>query len=310
MNTPFAIEITGLTKTYAGGTEALKGVDLTIKQGDFFALLGPNGAGKSTTIGVMTSLVNKTAGQVKIMGVDLSQHPAEAKKYLGVVPQEININVFETCTQTLLNQAAYYGVPRKQAKTKAVELLAQLGLADKANTQVRGLSGGMKRRLMIARALIHDPQILILDEPTAGVDIEVRKTMWEFVVELNKKGTTVILTTHYLEEAENLCKNIAIIDNGVVLKNTSIKRLLNSLDREIMVFYLAQPLDKTPDLGAFPCTLVDADTLEVELKKGQTISDVFVHLCQHNIAVTSVRNKANRLEMLFMDIVQNKRKSS
>ncbi len=307
MNRPFAIEIKGLTKTYADGTQALKSIDLAIKQGDFFALLGPNGAGKSTTIGVITSLVNKTAGQVKVMGVDLHKKPAKAKSYLGVVPQEININVFETCTQILLNQAAYYGVPRKLAKQRAIKLLKQLSLSNKANSKASNLSGGMRRRLMIARALIHEPQILILDEPTAGVDIEIRQTMWTFITDLNKKGTTIILTTHYLEEAEKLCKNIAIIDNGRVLKNTSIKRLLNSLDREIMVFYLVDPLSITPDLGDFPCHLTEPDILEVELKKGQTMSDVFKYLCKYNIKVTSVRNKANRLEMLFMNIVQQKR---
>lgn len=307
MSKPFAIEINGLTKTYADGTEALKGIDLAIKQGDFFALLGPNGAGKSTAIGIMTSLINKTTGQIKIMGVDLHKNPSEAKKYLGVVPQEININVFEKCTQILLNQAAYYGVPRKLAKQRAVKLLEQLGLSNKANKQANNLSGGMRRRLMIARALIHDPQILILDEPTAGVDIEIRQSMWAFITDLNKRGTTIILTTHYLEEAEKLCKNIAIIDNGLVLKNTSIKRLLNSLDRETMVFYLAEPLSTTPHLGDFPCELVEPDTLEVELKKGQTISDVFKYLCKHSIKVSSVRNKANRLETLFMNIVQQKR---
>ena len=209
--------------------------------------------------------------------------------------------------QTLLNQAAYYGVPRKLAKQRATQLLEQLDLLKKVNKPVSNLSGGMRRRLMIARALIHQPKILILDEPTAGVDIEIRQSMWEFITDLNKKGTTIILTTHYLEEAEKLCKNIAIIDNGVVLKNTSTKNLLNSLDKETMVFYLAESLSTKPALGDFPCELVDPDTLEVELNKGQTISDVFNYLCKQNINVTSVRNKANRLEMLFMNIVQEKR---
>jgi ABC-2 type transport system ATP-binding protein len=300
----YALEISALKKTYKGGFQALKGIDLKVQQGDFFALLGPNGAGKSTTIGVLTSLVNKTSGQVKIFGHDIDVELEAAKSYLGLVPQEFNFNQFESLLTILINQAGYYGVGRKLALIRAEKYLKQLELWDKRNDAARMLSGGMKRRLMIARALMHEPQILILDEPTAGVDIELRRSMWDFLRELNQKGITIILTTHYLEEAEMLCRNIAIIDSGVIVKDTDMKSLLATLDSETLIFD-AQNLTADVSLSGFDSRLIDGHTLEVDLKKGQWVNDVFNQFNEKNIQVNSMRNKSNRLEELFVKLVAN-----
>ena len=299
---PIALSISGLKKIYKGGFQALKGIDLTVQKGDFFALLGPNGAGKSTTIGVITSLVNKTAGQVKVFGVDIDEDLEKAKSYLGLVPQEFNFNQFEPLLNILVNQAGYYGVDRKTALIRAEKYLKQLELWDKRHDAGRMLSGGMKRRLMIARALMHEPQILILDEPTAGVDIEVRRTMWDFLRELNKQGVTIILTTHYLEEAEMLCRNIAIINHGEIVENTDMKSLLAKLDIETFVLDL-QPTDVTIELNAIESRQLDNHTLEVDLTKQQSLNDVFQQLSQQNVNVLSMRNKSNRLEALFVNLI-------
>ena len=261
----YALEINQLSKTYANGIQAVKNIDLRVKSGDFFALLGANGAGKSTTIGLITTLVNKSTGRIKIHGYDLETQTSEAKSCLGLVPQEINLSIFETCEQILLNQAGYYGVPRKLAKFRADELLERLGLEDKKRSIVRHLSGGMKRRLMIARALIHQPKVLILDEPTAGVDIEIRRSMWEFLTDTNAKGTTIILTTHYLEEAEQLCKNIAIIDKGSIIKNTSMKTLLNSLNHQTFIFNTLNTIHELPEIDLFKTQLIDANIFELQV---------------------------------------------
>ncbi|MEW6989085.1 ABC transporter ATP-binding protein [Colwelliaceae bacterium 6441] len=297
-----ALEISGLEKVYKGGFTALKGIDLKVKQGDFFALLGPNGAGKSTTIGVITSLVNKTAGQVKVFGHDIDQELEAAKSYLGLVPQEFNFNQFESLLKILVNQAGYYGVERSLAHQRAEKYLKQLDLWDKRNDAGRMLSGGMKRRLMIARALMHEPQVLILDEPTAGVDIELRRSMWDFLRELNGQGITIILTTHYLEEAEMLCRNIAIIDSGVIVENTDMKSLLAKLDVETIVLDL-KPCCTEPKLEGFCSRVIDDHTLEVDVKKSQRINDVFIQLTAQDIDVLSMRNKSNRLEELFVSLV-------
>ncbi|MDG1750930.1 MAG: ABC transporter ATP-binding protein [Thalassotalea sp.] len=297
-----ALEISGLKKVYKGGFQALKGIDLTVKQGDFFALLGPNGAGKSTTIGVITSLVNKTAGEVKVFGHDIDQELEAAKSYLGLVPQEFNFNQFESLMRILVNQAGYYGVERSVAHERAEKYLKQLDLWDKRNDAGRMLSGGMKRRLMIARALMHEPQVLILDEPTAGVDIELRRSMWEFLRELNSQGITIILTTHYLEEAEMLCRNIAIIDSGVIVENTDMKSLLAKLDVETIVLDLSVG-GAEPKLADFCYRIIDDHTVEVDIKKSQRINDVFSQLTEQNINVLSLRNKSNRLEELFVSII-------
>lgn len=307
-----AIEIHNLRKTYAlgrssqgptaGKFEALKGIDLIVERGDFFALLGPNGAGKSTLIGILASLVMKTAGTCKIMGVDIDQDVAKAKSHLGLVPQEFNLNIFEPPSQILINQAGYYGIPAGVAKKRAEKYLTQLGIIDKADTPTRMLSGGMKRRLMIARALIHEPQILILDEPTAGVDIELRKLIWSFLTELNRNGTTIILTTHYLEEAENLCRNIAIIDNGMIIANTQMKKLLSKLNEQTYVADLAKPVKKTPALRHFTAKLMDPYTLEIPVKRSQPISALFAEFAAKKIAVKNIREKTNRLEQLFLEL--------
>jgi len=298
-----ALSITGLQKTYKNGFTALKRINLQVKQGDFFALLGPNGAGKSTTIGIITSLINKTEGHVSILGIDLHKSPAHAKSFLGVVPQEINLNIFETPMQILVNQAGYYGVPRGIAKERAEHYLKQMDLWSKREVQARMLSGGMKRRLMIARALMHEPKILILDEPTAGVDVEIRQSMWNFLTDLNKRGVTIVLTTHYLEEAENLCNKVAIINKGEIIANTTMKALLMQLESETVVLYPSQALLQVPQLEHFICQLVDERTLEVDVKKGQTLTELFAALSQQNIAIASMRNKSNRLEKLFIDMV-------
>ncbi len=304
-----ALKISALEKTYKGGFQALKGIDLTVKQGDFFALLGPNGAGKSTTIGVITSLVNKTAGQVSVFGYDIDNELEAAKSYIGLVPQEFNFNQFEPLMKILINQAGYYGVERSVAVERAEKYLKQLDLWDKKDSAARMLSGGMKRRLMIARALMHEPKMLILDEPTAGVDIELRRSMWDFLRELNQQGITIILTTHYLEEAEMLCRNIAIIDSGIIVENTDMKSLLAKLDIETFVFDL-KPNSKPAQLKEFCCRVIDDHTLEVDVKKSQTINQVFTQLSEQDIDVLSMRNKSNRLEELFVSLVGSGQESA
>ncbi|MDE3272639.1 ABC transporter ATP-binding protein [Pseudoalteromonas sp. G4] len=301
-----ALEIVGLEKTYSNGVQAVKGIDLTVEKGDFFALLGANGAGKSTTIGVISSLVNKTKGTVKVFGHDIDTDLGKAKTNLGLVPQEFNFSQFETLNQILVNQAGYYGVPRAEAHKRADELLAQLGLADKKDKQARTLSGGMKRRLMIARALMHKPQLLILDEPTAGVDIELRRSMWEFLKEINQQGVTIILTTHYLEEAEMLCKNIAIIDKGQIIENTNMKSLLAKLDKETFILDLKQPTSAF-SLDDYTTRVIDDHTIEVDVEKSQGLNGVFDALSASGNTVLSMRNKANRLEELFVAIVEKGR---
>lgn len=299
-----ALEIKDLQKIYKGDFHALKGISLSVEQGDFFALLGPNGAGKSTSIGVITSLVNKTSGTVKVFGHDIDKELEKAKSYIGLVPQEFNFNQFESLMRILVNQAGYYGVERSVAVKRAEKYLKQLDLWEKRDNAARMLSGGMKRRLMIARALMHEPKVLILDEPTAGVDIELRRSMWEFLRELNAQGITIILTTHYLEEAEMLCRNIAIIDSGQIVENTSMKQLLATLDIE--TFVLDLPLNSVaPSLEDFTYRVIDDHTLEVDVKKTQGLNGVFAQLSEQGVQVLSMRNKSNRLEELFVRLVAN-----
>ncbi|MGK0249484.1 MAG: ABC-2 type transport system ATP-binding protein [Oleispira sp.] len=298
-----ALSIQGLEKVYGNGFKALKGIDLTVQKGDFFALLGPNGAGKSTILGIVSSLVQKTSGSVSIMGHDLVTDTFAAKQCLGVVPQEFNFNQFEKVYDIVITQAGYYGLTAKQVAAHAEVLLKALDLWDKRDETSRMLSGGMKRRLMIARALIHKPQILILDEPTAGVDIELRRSMWEFMKKLNAEGTTIILTTHYLEEAEQLCKNIAIINNGEIVTNTSVRKLLSQLKTETFILDVEGDLDNLPKLTDFEWVNV-GDCLEVTVTKGQSLNDVFSALIDANIQVRSMRTKASRLEELFVNLVQ------
>lgn len=302
----YALELEKLTKTYAGGVQALKGIDLTVEAGDFYALLGPNGAGKSTTIGIISSLVNKTSGRVRVFGYDLQRDVVNAKRQLGLVPQEFNFNQFETVMQIVVSQAGLYGVEKADAVKRAEKYLKQLDLWDKRNERARMLSGGMKRRLMIARALMHEPKLLILDEPTAGVDIELRRSMWTFLQELNAQGTTIILTTHYLEEAEMLCRNIGIIQSGDLVENTSMKGLLSKLKSETFILDLAakSPL---PKLEGFQYRLIDTSTLEVEVLRGQGLNSVFSQLSHQGVQVLSMRNKANRLEELFVDLVNGRK---
>nr|WP_136250595.1 ABC transporter ATP-binding protein [Ningiella ruwaisensis] len=301
-----ALSIKGLEKTYAGGVRALKGIDLEVEQGDFYALLGPNGAGKSTTIGIICSLVNKSAGAVSVFGFDSVQDEVEAKSCIGLVPQEFNFNQFETLMQIVVNQAGYYGVPRALAKERAQKYLKQLDLWDKRNARARELSGGMKRRLMIARALMHEPKMLILDEPTAGVDIEVRRSMWSFLKEINEQGITIILTTHYLEEAEMLCRNIGIIDKGEIVENTSMKALLATLNIETFVFDIEQGANSVA-IPEFETRALDDTTLEVDVPKEAGLNAVFERFANQNIKVMSMRNKANRLEELFVRLVESGR---
>ena len=303
-----ALNIQGLRKVYKNGVEAVKGIDLQVEQGDFFALLGPNGAGKSTTIGVISSLVNKTEGLVEVFGHSIDNKLEAAKQELGLVPQEFNFSQFETLNQILVNQAGYYGVPRKLAHERAEKYLEKLGLLDKKDKQARTLSGGMKRRLMIARALMHEPKLLILDEPTAGVDIELRRSMWEFLREINEQGVTIILTTHYLEEAELLCKNIAIIDQGTIVENTTIKALLAKLDKETFVLDLQSPV-KPVELEGYDFAMTDDHTLEVEVAKSQGLNTVFSQLSSQGNTVLSMRNKANRLEELFVSLLEQGREA-
>ncbi len=303
-----ALEISGLKKTYQGGVEALKGIDLTVKQGDFFALLGPNGAGKSTTIGVISSLVNKSAGKVKVFGYDIDSDLEQAKAQLGLVPQEFNFSQFEKVIQIVTHQAGFYGVPKAEAKIRAEKYLRQLDLWEKRDMPARTLSGGMKRRLMIARALMHEPKLLILDEPTAGVDIEIRRSMWTFLKDLNEQGVTIILTTHYLEEAEMLCRNIGIIDKGRLIENTSMKNLLGKLGRETFLLDLA-PGSAVPEVPEFNGRMPDERTLEVDLDKSQSLNSLFEQLSNQQVQVVSMRNKANRLEELFVNLVEEGRKA-
>jgi ABC-2 type transport system ATP-binding protein len=299
-----ALSIQGLEKVYGNGFKALKGIDLTVQQGDFFALLGPNGAGKSTTLGIVSSLVQKTGGNVSIMGHDLVTDSFAAKQCLGVVPQEFNFNQFEKVYDIIITQAGYYGLTAKQVAGYAEVLLRALDLWDKRNELSRMLSGGMKRRLMIARALIHKPQVLILDEPTAGVDIELRRSMWEFMQKLNEEGTTIILTTHYLEEAEQLCKNIAIINTGEIIINTSVRDLLSQLTTETFVFDVEGDLTRLPELPQYQVAFVGDDCIEITMEKGQNLNEVFVLLIEAGLQVRSMRTKANRLEELFVGLVQ------
>ena len=299
----YALEINQLHKAYDNGFEALKGISLKVAQGDFFALLGPNGAGKSTTLGVVSSLVNKTSGSVKVFGHDLDIEVSQAKCMMGVVPQEFNFNMFEKVEDVIVQQAGYYGIARDEAVRRAEQLLTQLGLWDKRFEASRTLSGGMKRRLMIARALVHQPKLLILDEPTAGVDIELRRSMWEFLTRINEQGTTIILTTHYLEEAENLCRNIAIIDHGEIIKHSPMRELLKTINTETIVLDLQQPLLHPPEVEGYRLLLVNGTHIEVTLNQGQDINTVFVALSAVGIKVTSMRNKTNRLEELFVNLV-------
>lgn len=302
MSSVAALELIGLKKNYSNGVQALKGIDLTVQSGDFYALLGPNGAGKSTTIGIISSLVNKTSGQVKIFGYDLDTDNVNAKRQLGLVPQEFNFNPFETVWQIVANQGGYYGLPRKLALSRAEKYLRILDLWDKRNSRARMLSGGMKRRLMIARALVHEPKLLILDEPTAGVDIELRRSMWEFLREINQQGITIILTTHYLEEAEMLCRNIGIIQHGELIANTSMKNLLANAKNETLVFdYL--PIDQQPRLDGYNYKMVEPGTIEIEIDKSHGLNPLFKLFEEQQINVISMHNKGNRLEELFIDLV-------
>jgi ABC-2 type transport system ATP-binding protein len=300
-----ALQIRDLKKTYKGGLVALKGVSLDVMEGDFFALLGPNGAGKTTLIGIISSLVNKTSGSVSIFGHDLETDSAAAKACIGLVPQEFNFNMFEPVIEVVANQAGYYGIERKEAFSRAEKYLKHLDLWDKRRIMARNLSGGMKRRLMVARALVHDPRLLILDEPTAGVDIEIRRSMWRFLKEINAAGTTIILTTHYLEEAESLCRNIAIIDEGSLIENTSTKQLLNTLHMETFVLDLEAPLSQLPEPGRHKLNWVDTHTIEAEICRDDSINTLFTELSEQGIQVRSMRNKTNRLEELFMNLVEN-----
>lgn len=303
-NHAHALVLEGLKKTYKGGVEAVKGISLTVEQGDFFALLGPNGAGKSTTIGIISSLVQKTAGSVKVFDFDIDKQLEEAKLCIGLVPQEFNFNQFETVLQIVVNQAGYYGVPKAVALERAQKYLTQLDLWEKRNSQSRTLSGGMKRRLMIARALMHEPKLLILDEPTAGVDIELRRSMWEFLKQINQQGVTIILTTHYLEEAEMLCRNIGIIDKGVLVECTSMKALLSKLNLETFILDMRHDISVAPTLYGMVCRLTDPHTLEVDVAKEHNLNDVFTQLTAANVEVLSMRNKSNRLEELFVELVK------
>jgi ABC-2 type transport system ATP-binding protein len=302
----FALEIKDLKKVYAGGTEALKGISLNVKEGDFYALLGPNGAGKSSTIGIIGTLVTKTSGSVKIFDADIDNNVAIAKSMLGVVSQEINFSQFEKVLDIVTTQAGFYGIKKSIAEPKVEEMLKRLGLWDKRNDQARTLSGGYKRRLMIAKALIHDPKLLILDEPTAGVDIELRREMWSFLKEINENGTTIILTTHYLEEAEQLCRNIGIIDHGEIVADTSMKDLLSRLDVQGFVMDLDKPLDKKPTVEGFELKLEDSSTLVAAVNKDKSINSLFDELNKLGIKVKSMRNESNRLEELFIEMIKKK----
>lgn len=299
-----ALTIENLQKVYGNGFEALKGISLDVQQGDFFALLGPNGAGKSTTIGIICSLVAKSAGKVSVFDIDIDEDFPAAKKYIGIVPQEFNFNMFEKVFDILVNQAGFYGLPRELAKERAEKYLRALGLWEKRNEPGRNLSGGMKRRLMIARALVHEPKLLILDEPTAGVDIEMRRSMWDFLRQINADGTTIILTTHYLEEAEALCRHIAIINNGEIAEHSSMKALLRRLHREVFILDCVEELPEEMQINGFSSRRVDTHSLEVEVEKGQHINQVFAELDRQGIHIGSMRNRANRLEEMFVNLLE------
>ncbi len=300
-----AVTIKKLRKTYKNGFQALNDIDLNVEEGDFFALLGPNGAGKTTLIGILSSLVTKTDGKIFIFGKDLDTEPQVIKSYIGLVPQEFNFSVFDKVLDIAITEAGYHGLPRKLALERAQKYLKQLDLWDKRHVTPRMLSGGMKRRLMIVRALIHEPRLLILDEPTAGVDIEIRQDMWEFLRKINQNGTTIILTTHYLEEAENLCRHLAIINNGKIIKHTSMHQLLNQLKVETFVLYLKHPMLQLPDLPEYALQSIDETTLEVSLNESQTMNDLFNRLSAYNIEITRMRNKRNRLEELFIHLINH-----
>jgi ABC-2 type transport system ATP-binding protein len=301
-----ALSIRNLTKTYANGVQALKGIDFDVDAGDFYALLGPNGAGKTTAIGIITSLVNKSAGTVEIFGHDIDRELEAAKACIGLVPQELNMNLFDTVENIVVNQAGYYGIDRRTACQRAEKYLTELRLWDRRGDAARALSGGMKRRLMIARALIHEPKLLILDEPTAGVDIEIRRSMWEFLRHINESGTTIILTTHYLEEAENLCRHVAIIDEGTIIEDAPMSAVLRKLQREVFVLNLRDPLSAAPELQGFETALIDECEIEVAIDAKDDLNTLFARLDTAGIHVVSLRNKANRLEELFMGLVEAK----
>jgi len=301
-----ALSIKNLTKTYSNGNRALKGIDLTVEAGDFYALLGPNGAGKTTAIGIISSLVNKSGGEVEIFGHNLDTDLEAAKACLGIVPQEINLNLWETVGNTVINQAGYYGIGGKLARERVEKYLRELRLWDRRNDIARSLSGGMKRRLMIARALVHEPRLLILDEPTAGVDIEIRRSMWDYLQKINDAGTTIILTTHYLEEAESLCRHIAIIDEGSIIEDARMSEVLRKLQREVFVLTLSEPITESPELKGFSTHLREDGDLEVEKGPETDLNDLFGQLDDKGIHVASLRNKANRLEEMFMHLVESK----
>ncbi len=305
-----ALSIKKLTKTYSNGNQALKGIDFDVEAGDFYALLGPNGAGKSTAIGIICSLVSKTGGDVKIFGHSIDSELEAAKSCIGLVPQEVNLNLFDTPLNIVVNQAGYYGIGHKLAMQRAEEYLGEFRLWDRRFEQARNLSGGMKRRLMIARALIHEPKLLILDEPTAGVDIEIRRSMWNFLRRINDEGTTIILTTHYLEEAERLCRHVAIIDEGKIIENASMSSVLRKLQREVFVLSLDDPLTRNPELTGFDTHLNDPCELEVAVDAGRDLNGLFALLSEQGITVVSLRNKANRLEELFIGLVESKQTSA
>ena len=305
-----ALSIKNLTKIYSNGFKALDGIDLTVNAGDFYSLLGPNGAGKTTAIAIVCSLVNKTMGNIRVFDHDIETRLEEAKMSIGMVPQEVNFNTFDTPINIVVNQAGYYGIERNIALKRAKEYLGELRLWEKRNDNARSLSGGMKRRLMIARALIHQPKLLILDEPTAGVDIEIRRSMWKFLRSINNNGTTIILTTHYLEEAESLCRNVAIIDDGKIIQDTSMNSLLRQLKQETFILSVENELTTKPKLGDFECNLLDSQNLEVIIDSNHGINELFELLNSHNIKINSMRNKSNRLEELFLKVVDNKKKHS
>ena len=301
--TTVALEIQNLRKQYDNGVEALKGISLQVEEGDFFALLGPNGAGKSTTIGILFSLVSKSGGGVRVFGIDIDQDFPGAKKHIGIVPQEFNFNLFEKVEHIVITQGGYYGLPPALARERAEKYLKKLGLWEKRGDRARELSGGMKRRLMIARSLVHEPRLLVLDEPTAGVDIEMRRSMWDFLRHLNEDGTTIILTTHYLEEAESLCRNLAIIDQGAIVHHSTMRELLAQLHKEMFLLDVQHPLSATPDIPGFPCRTLDEHTLEVVVDRDQDINQLFAALDTQGIHVSSMRNKANRLEEMFVSLL-------
>ena len=301
-----ALEINNLTKIYPNKLIALNSINLNVNQGDFFALLGPNGAGKSTAIGIICDLTKKTSGSVKIFGHCIDENNDAAKSCIGIVPQEINFSLFETCLEIVVNQGGFYGIKRSHATKRAEKYLRKLNLWEKRNERSRNLSGGMKRRLMIARALVHEPKMLILDEPTAGVDVELRRSMWDFLIDINQQGVTIVLTTHYLEEAESLCKNIAIINHGKIVENTSMKELLSKLNKETFIFDLNDPIKELPNLDDYNLKLVDTTTIEVEVDRERNINKLFEILTKKNINITSMRNKTSRLEELFLKLLNNK----